>query len=139
MITALNPRVSLVICVLALLGLENETGDWSFIAFLLGFLVTLPLIALVWKTMKKNWQVYRKFYIMGYHHRDMSVIRKSWKLTWWIIPYTVIIYSALDVWILLNPGYGSPISLLCGVLFAVFGYTALQGPKYYEDVLKKRK
>lgn len=137
MITSLNPGIALIIAVLALFGLEAEISAGNGIgAFFLGALATVPLIVYVWEVMKKNWHVYRKFYSMSFHKRDMKVVKKSWALTWWIIPYTVVVYTAIDVLVLLNPVLGTPYSMLYGVLFVIFFYTALQKPKYYDSIKK---
>ncbi len=135
MITSLNPGIALIVAVLALFGLEAEISSGNGIgAFFLGAVATVPLIVYVWEVMKKNWDVYRKFYSMSFHKRDMKVIKKSWILTRWIIPYSLVVYSILDLIVLLNPTLGTPYSMLYGALFVIFFYTALQKHKYYDSV-----
>ncbi|HLD38814.1 MAG TPA: hypothetical protein VJB05_00705 [archaeon] len=138
MITSLNPGIALIVAVLALFGLEAEISSGNGIgAFFLGAVATVPLIVYIWEIMKKNWTTYRKFYSMSFHKRNMNVIKRSWTLTWWIIPYSLVVYSILDLTVLLNPRLGTPYSMLYGALFVIFFYTALQKPKYYESIKKK--
>lgn len=137
MITSLNPGIALIVSVLALFGLEAEISAGNGIgAFFLGAMATVPLIVYVWEVMKKNWPVYKKFYSMSFHKRNAKVIKKSWALTWWIVPYTIIVYTAIDVFILLNPAVGTPYSMLYGALFVIFFYTALQKHEYYNSIKK---
>lgn len=139
MITTLNPKFCFAMIIIALAGLENEVSSShaGIAAFILGAAATLPLIIQIWRTMKNNWPVYRKFYSMPFHRRDMNVVRKSWRMTWWVVPYALVVYSILDLFLLLNPSFGTPYSMLYGALFVNFGYTLLQGSRYYDDVRKK--
>ena len=141
MMTTLNPKFGFLVTLLALVGFLYEVfhGNTGVVAFVLGYIYALPLVILIWRTMKKNWMVYRKFYSMTFHKRDMKTIKKHWLLTWWILPYTLIISSILDVIILLNPSLGSPYSFVFGAIFATFAYTALQSPRYYKDLKRKSK
>lgn len=139
-LTTLNPKFSLAIVVLSLIGLCNDiSAGYSATAFIIGALAVLPLIIQVWKTMKKNWPIYRKFYSTPFHKRDMKIVRKSWRLTWWIIPYVLIVYTIVDIIVIVNYTIGTPYSVLYGTFFTVFGYTLLQGSKYYNDVKKRKK
>ena len=140
-ITTLNPVFGIFVASLSIVVFLGEIsyGNTGVAAFVLGYISTLPLIVMIWRTMKKNWPVYRKFYSMPFHKRDMKTIRKSWRLTWWTLPYSLIVFSALDVVILLNPYLGSLNSFLFGSLFATFGFTALESAPYYKDVKKRRK
>lgn len=141
MVTTLNPLFGLVMAALSIVAFLGEIsyGNTGVAAFVLGYIVTLPLIIMIWRTMKKNWHVYRKFYSMPFHKRDIKTIKKNWRLTWWTIPYSVIVFSAFDIFILANPYLGSLYSFLYGSLFATFGFTALESGPYYKDVKKIRK
>ncbi len=140
MITTLNPLFGILVAFLSIVAflVEISYGNTGVAAFVLGYISTLPLIVMIWMTMKKNWPVYRKFYSMPFHKRDMKTIRKSWHLTWWMIPYSLIVFSAFDVLILLNPSLGSLSSFLYGSLFATFGFTALESAPYYKDINKRK-
>lgn len=141
MITTLNPKFSAILAALGIIGFLGEIayGNTGVASFVLGYTSTLPLIILIWRTMRKNWAVYKKFYSMGFYKRDRKIVVKSWRLTWWVLPYAIAVYSILEVLILLNPIFGSLYSFLYGAVFATFGYTALQSPKYYKDIKKKKK
>jgi hypothetical protein len=141
MLTTLNPRFAGAVVLLSLVGLYLELiqNNYSIVAFFLGVLATLPLMSKVWRTMEKNWPVYRVFYSMPFNRRNMKLVRKSWNLTWWIIPYVVIVFALIDSFVLLNPGLGNPYCILYGALVVVFGYTLLYGQKFYEDAMRSRK
>ncbi len=140
MLTTINPGACVLVVIASLLALEGEfsTTQTGVAAFAMGMIVTIPLIIAVWRTMKKNWPLYRKFYSMSFHRRDMATVRKSWHLTWWILPYTLIIHGTLDLYILFNPALGTPVTFFSGAMFAIFGCTLLQGSKYYEDARREK-
>jgi hypothetical protein len=140
MITSLNPKVSGIITIAALVAVEAEASanNAAFISFIIGALITLPLISEVWHTMRKNWPLYRKFYSMGFGNRDLGTVKKSWKLTWWIIPYAVVVFSLADALVLLHPELGTATSMLWGVVATTFGYTFCVSPGYYENLRKKK-
>ena len=134
MLSTLNPKVCLVVAIVSLtIFVRDFSYDGSnLVSFLLGAAATAPLIAATWQTMKDNWPVYRKFYSMSFHRRDPSVIARSWQLTWWIIPYTLVVYPILELFVLAN-GLGTVYTFFYGAVFVVFGYTMAQGPWFYQD------
>ncbi len=141
MVTTLNPLFGLLVAAFSIAAFlaEISYGNTGVAAFVLGYIATLPLIIMIWRTMKKNWPVYRKFYSLPFHKRDMKTIKKGWRLTWWTIPYGLIVFSVFDIFILLNTSLGSLYSFLYGSLFATFGFTALESAPYYKDIKKRRK
>ena len=141
MVTTLNPIFGILVAFLSIVAFLGEItyGNTGVAAFVIGYVASLPLIIMIWRSMRKNWPVYRKFYSMPFHKRDMKTVKKSWRLTWWVLPYTVIVYTILEVFILLNPSVGSLYSFVYGTIFATFGYTALESAPYYKDVNKRRK
>ncbi len=140
MITTLNPRISAAAVLLTLAGLlyNSEFSTFSPAAFVLGIIITYPLAERTWNVIEKNWKMYRVFYSAGVHKRKMDIIRKSWKLTWWIVPYCLVVYSAFSfgILILYNDIYLLD-SMVMGSIFTVFFVTYLKSPKYYRQLAQK--
>jgi len=124
MITTLNPRVSGLFVIIMLLGLIYNLyfNIYSWIFFLIGIVVTLPITLKIWDTIEANWTgVFKKFYSSKFFERKTKIVYKSWKLTWWLIPYCLIVYSLANFVILLyfNDKYLLQ-SFVSGSIFIVF-------------------
>src|SRR3990167_1437976 len=109
---AINPKFGFAVSLLALAAFlwEITYGNPGLTSFVLGYIFTLPLIIMIWRAMRKHWPIYKKFYSMSLHKRDMKTVIRSWKLTWWVLPYTLVVYSILEIIILQNPSLGSLLS-----------------------------
>ena len=138
LITTLNPKISGFFALLMLLALIYNTNHnvYSGAFFLLGAIVTLPLIIKTWRIMEENWSsVFKKFYSSGFFERKPKVVYKSWKLTWWLVPYCLFVYLAIECLILyyFNDKYLMQ-SFVFGSIFIVFLVTQIKSKKYYKQI-----
>ena len=138
LITTLNPRISGLFAAVMLATLLYNTyyNIYSATFFLIGIVVTLPLILKTWKIMENNWKsVFKKFYSSGFFERKTDVVYKSWKLTWWLVPYCLFVYLAIELLIMFyfNDKYLMQ-SFVFGSIFIVFLITYFKSKKYYKQI-----
>lgn len=117
----LNPYISLaggLIILILLLFLENEPF-MNVLAFIFGFFITLPLIFQIWESTQKNWKsVYREFYT-GRKYKK-KIIKKAWTLSWWIVPYCIIIYFVATILVTIVFGLVYRLPMIYGALLCIF-------------------
>lgn len=125
---SLNPKSSIALFIISMivffLNLEREVTN-NYIAFLLGFFVTYPLITNIWRIIKKHWKdVYEKFYESPLFMHDSKIAMRSGKLTWWMVPYCLVVYGFLTIIVITYFGRLAPYSFLTGALsmIAVVSY-----------------
>ena len=138
MITTLNPRICLFAIFITLLGLVYNAyySIYSLVSFIIGIAVTYPIIKKVWKIIESNWKrVYKKFYSSHIFKRKFNIAKRSWKLTWWLIPYCLIAYFTINFIIIYytNDPYILE-SFAFGAIFTVFAVTYIKSKKYYRQV-----
>jgi len=137
-ITTLNPKISGLFAFVLLLGLVYNSyyNAYSSLFFLIGIIVTLPVILKTWRIIENNWKgVFKKFYSSGFFERKTKVVYKSWKLTWWLVPYCLFVYLAIEFLILFyfSDEYLMQ-SFVFGSIFIVFLVTCFKSKKYYKQI-----
>jgi hypothetical protein len=134
MITTLNPKVTKVLMFVSILISLYAIGQNKIaaITFLIGAVASFPIIYNVWVVMEKNWNsLYKKFYAKGFHKRDMKLVKKSFRLTWWVIPWSVIIYSPISFAITsVDPSFNLLLSYIFGSIFVISLVTYIRAKKY---------
>ncbi len=141
MITTINPKIALSLALFSLFGLfYNMYYEMaSYVTFSIGVILALPVSIKTWFVIKKHWKtVYKKFYSLSLFERKMIAL-KSWKLTWWIVPYCLVAYSIITVLII---HYSNNVylleSLLLGSVFTVFMVTYHESPRYYKTIRRRK-
>ncbi|MBI5347549.1 MAG: hypothetical protein HZB66_02990 [Candidatus Aenigmarchaeota archaeon] len=143
MITSLNPRLSLALSIMSfLLMLYLMMYDInSMLGFVTGMILTYPLISGIWKTITKNWKsVFKPFYSKSFHKRKIKIILKSWKLTWWLAPYCLLVYGLATTLIMIffNSLYVVH-GLLLGSVFEAFWFVHKKSHAYYKQLVRYSK
>lgn len=138
MITTLNPRVCLFAILITLAGMIYNAyySTYSLVSFLLGLAVTYPITKKVWNTIEANWKkVYKKFYSSHIFKRKFNIAKRSWKLTWWLVPYCLVVYLTINFIIIFYTGDSYILeSFALGSIFTVFIVTYNKSKKYYKQI-----
>ena len=139
MISTLNPKISECMAIVSVVVLIYSyiNNMLSIASFFLGIAITMPIIFSIWHSIEKNWNdVYKKFYKMSFHNRDKKIVYKSWKLTWWIIPWTVFVYSAFSIaFMSLSNDFNVVLGMCAGSVFIISVVTHHKSPKYYSQLV----
>lgn len=138
MITTLNPTICILAMFVTAFGLTYNAcyNVYSIVTFLVGIIATYPIIKKVWNTIESNWTgVYKKFYSSHIFKRKFGVAKKSWKLTWWLVPYCLVVYLTINFIIIYYTQDSFLLeSFALGAIFTVFAITYAKGKKYYKQV-----
>ncbi len=140
MLTSLNPRISLALAgasfILFLYVLVYDVN--AMLGFFSGIILIYPLVYEVWKSITGNWKkVFKPFYSKKFYKRRMKIIRSSWKLTWWIAPYCIIVYGTGTAMLMIyfNSMYVLH-GFLLGSVFEIFWFVHMNSQKYYKQLPK---
>lgn len=138
MITTLNPKVTNILMAISLIisFYASYQNKFAVVAFLIGNAVTFPIIIRVWNTVEKNWKsLYKKFYSKTFHKRDKALVKKSFRLTWWVIPWCLAIYSTISFAIIkFDKSFNLLLAFIFGSIFLISLVTNQKSRKYYEEI-----
>ncbi|MCX6815332.1 MAG: hypothetical protein NT120_00585 [Candidatus Aenigmarchaeota archaeon] len=138
MFTTLNPKVTkgLMLISLVISFFAIYQNGLAALTFLTGIVVSFPIIYDIWIVMEKNWDsLYKKFYLKAFHRRNKQLIKKSVKLTWWVIPWSIIIYSTISFAIMrFDQSFNLLLSYIFGSIFIIALVTNVKSRKYYEEI-----
>lgn len=141
MITSLNPKINLFISIASIVVffyLITKNVDHIFF-FFIGMLSVYPVVNYTWRKIQENWEkIYKKFYSKKFHQRDIKIIKKSWKLTWLLIPYCVLIYSIITVLTINFFGTAFLLSIFLGSLTEITWFLQRHSKKYYKKIGGKK-
>ena len=136
-LTTLNPVVSFGLAALSLVGIiiVSFFDSLAVSVFALGIAVTFPIAKKMWVVIEKNWGIYKKFYKAKTFEKRFEAAKKSWQLTWWIVPYCLSVYSFLSILIIFYSGSIYLLySLILGAIFTDFYISYQKSEKYYKQI-----